>query len=166
MDADAIEAGAAAAERPAVSLLEISRVLEETARLLRQHVPARPTSRPFGRRAELITAPLVRAIISVRRMRRDHFPCAPGVPAWSILLELYAARLEGRKTSQTMLGTAAAVPETTTIRLIKSLVRQGYLVSRHDADDRRLVLLDLSDDAAERIRAYLTAAIVAGPFHF
>jgi hypothetical protein len=166
MDADAIEGSAAAGERPAVSLLEISRVLEETARLIRQHSPCREPSRPFDSRADLITAPLVRAIIAVRRTRRDHFPCAPGDPAWSILLELYAARLERRKTSQTLLGTAAGVPETTTIRLIKSLVRQGYLVSRHDAEDRRLVLLDLSDDAAERIRAYLTAAIVAGPFPF
>lgn len=163
MDAEGIEGGEAAAG-PAVSLLEISRVLDETARLIRQHVPSGEASPRRAVPADLITAPLVRAIIAVRRMRRDYFPCVPGDPAWSMLLELYASRLEGRKTSQTMLGTAAGVAETTALRLSKSLIRQGYLTTRNDPADRRLVLLELSDDAADRMRSYLTGAIVAGPF--
>ena len=162
MEAEIID-GSASADRPAMSLAELSRVLEETARLIRQHASSEGP-RGGERRADLITAPLVRAIIAVRRMRRDYFPCVPGDPAWSMLLELYAARLEGRRMSQTSLGTAAGVAETTALRLTRSLVRQGFLTSRDDPADRRVVLLDLSDETAETIRAYLIAAIASGPF--
>lgn len=152
-------------DRPVASLLEISRIVDEAARLIRQHVPRHAA--PLPRRpssTELITAPLVRAIIALRRMRRDYFPWIPGDPAWSMMLELYAARLEERRISQTTLGVVAGVAETTALRLTKSLVRQGYFTSHNDPDDRRLILLSLSDEAAEKMRAYFMEAIASGPF--
>jgi hypothetical protein len=106
----------------------------------------------------------VRAILAVRRMRRDYFPWAAGDPAWSMMLELLAARLEGRRVGQTMLGVNAGVPETTALRLTKSLLRQGIFTSEADPVDRRLILIGLSDDAADRMRAYLIEAIASGPF--
>ena len=154
-----------AAERPLVSLLELSRVAEDLARLIREHIP--PDVPEGARRRpqpELITAPLVRAIAAVRRMRRDYFPWATGDPAWSMMLELLAARLEGRRVSQTVLGVNAGVPETTALRLTKSLLRQGVFTSESDPSDRRLLMIGLSDGAADRMRAYLTEAIASGPF--
>lgn len=80
------------------------------------------------------------------------------------MLELLAARLEGRRISQTTLGVNAGVPETTALRLTKSLLRQGIFTSESDEADRRLNLIGLSDDAADRMRAYLTEAIASGPY--
>lgn len=157
------------AQRPAMGLLELSRVAEELARLLKEHVqpaPPRPQPRPQAPepQPELITAPLVRLIIALRRMRRDYFPWIPGEPAWSMMLELLAARLEGRRLSQTNLGANAGVPETTALRVTKALLSEGVFISESDPCDRRLILIALSDDAADRMRAYLTEAIAAGPF--
>lgn len=57
------------AQRPVASLLEISRIAEEVARLIRQHIPAEIAQPPrTSPRPELITVPLVRAIIAVRRI--------------------------------------------------------------------------------------------------
>ncbi|HEX8191954.1 MAG TPA: hypothetical protein VF552_03560 [Allosphingosinicella sp.] len=151
------------ARRP-VSLAEISRVLEETARLIRQHAGPGDDRKPCVPRADLISAPLVRSIIATRRMRRDYFPTIGGDPAWSMMLELFAAGLEGRRVSQTMLGTVAGVAESTALRLTKTLIRGGSFTADRDPDDRRLVMLGLSEDAAARMNAYLTAAIVAGPY--
>lgn len=121
---------------------------------------ARKTPAP----GELISAPLVRAIIAARRMRRDYFPDIGGDPAWSMMLELYAARLEGRRISQTLLGMLAGVAESTALRLTKTLLRQDVFTNDGDPSDRRLVMLSLSDDATERMRAYLTAVLLAGPY--
>ncbi|MDQ4086922.1 MAG: hypothetical protein M3177_02740 [Pseudomonadota bacterium] len=150
---------------PAASLIELSRVLEETARILAEHAVAAGEGPRLGRvpPPPVLSAPLVRAIIAVRRMRRGYFPAAAGDPAWSLLLELYAAGLEGRTVSQTRLGADAGVAETTTIRLTRALLDAGHFTRRDDPADRRLVLLALSDEAAERMRAYLTLALESHP---
>lgn len=150
-------------ERPVASLLEISRVLEETASIVRRHASAGRAGENASGRGELITAALVRSVIAGRRLRRDHFPSISGDPAWSMMLELYAAQLEGRRVSQTLLGTLAGVAETTALRLTKTLLRKGTFTSHDDPDDRRLIMLGLSEETATRMRAYLTAAIAAGP---
>ena len=150
-------------EKPIASLREIGRVLEETARILKQHASLSSTGESAPGRAELITAPLVRAVIACRRMRRDYFPNIPGDPAWSMMLELYAAGLEGRRIGQTMLGAVAGVSETTALRLTRSLLRQGTFTKQDDPDDRRAILLGLSDEASSHMHAYLLAAIASGP---
>lgn len=154
---------ARAVEKPITSLIEISRVLEETAHILKRHASSDDPAYVDPGRGDLVSAPLVRAVIAARRMRRDYFPDVAGDPAWSMMLELFAAGLEGRRVSQTTLGTLAGVAETTALRLTRALLRQGTFTSHDDPDDRRLILLGLSDHAAGRMRAYLTAAIAAGP---
>ncbi len=152
-----------AAEKPIASLLEISRILEQTAYILKRHASPEPLGEGGPGRADLVTAPLVRAVIVSRRMRRDYFPNISGDAAWSMMLELFAARLEGRRLSQTMLGTLAGIAETTALRLTRTMLRQGTFTSQDDPEDRRVILLGLSDDAASRMRAYMTAAIASGP---
>lgn len=79
------------------SLLAISRVLEETARMLHDWALAddpplrRPADKPMP-----VTASTVRTIIAARWLRRDFLGADVGDPEWSLMLELYAARLEGR----------------------------------------------------------------------
>jgi hypothetical protein len=149
---------------PAASLIEISRVLEETARLIRCHADAQAAPLPVGGDAIEITAPLVRAILRIRRLRSDYLPAAGGDPAWTMILELYAAGLEGRRLNQSRLTIAADVPHTTGLRTARSLIAAGVFVSRSDRADGRQLILSLSPEAAERVRAYLSVAMATVPY--
>ncbi len=137
---------------PPVSLLEISRVLEETARLLRRHAGA--PEPPPGLN---VTAADVRAVIAARWLRRRYLGFEPGEAAWSMVLELYAARLEGLSMSQTRLGIAAGVPQTTALRETRRMLEAGVFRRRADPADKRLLLIDLTDETARRTHAYLAA---------
>ncbi|MEO7827000.1 MAG: hypothetical protein ABIR60_07655, partial [Allosphingosinicella sp.] len=67
------------------SLLAISRVLEETARML--HDWALADDPPLRRPAEppmMVTASLVRTIIAARWLRRDFLGVDVGEPEWSL----------------------------------------------------------------------------------
>lgn len=152
---------------PAASLIEIGRVLEETARIVRRHaeaqaqamLPERPEEGPLE-----ITAPLVRAILRIRRLRADYLPAAGGDPAWTMVLELYAARLERRPLHQSRLIAAADVPHTTGLRIAQGLLAAGVFVGAADPAHGRRLLIRLSDDAAEKVRTYLTVAIATVPY--
>jgi DNA-binding MarR family transcriptional regulator len=145
-----------------VSLVEISRVLEETARLVRQHADAEgeppATAEPYSP----VTAPGVRAIIAARWLRRE-FLEGVGEAEWSLMLELYAARLEGRRVHQTGLAVAAGLPQTTALHATRRLIGGGLFAAGPDPHDKRRLLISLSDLAAGRIRAYLTAASRIAP---
>lgn len=152
---------------PAASLIEISRVLEETARIVRRHADAqlRPPPPPGAATERLeITAPLVRAILRIRQLRADYLPLAPGDPAWTMILELYSAGLDGRRMNQTQLGQAARVPHTTAIRLVRTLIAEGIFDSRSDPSDGRQLMLGLGDEAAKKVHAYLMVAMATVPY--
>ncbi|HEX8364230.1 MAG TPA: hypothetical protein VF603_02985 [Allosphingosinicella sp.] len=151
----------------AASLVEISRVLEETARLVRQHADAQVRPAPPGSAASEpleIPAPLVRAILRIRRLRADYLPAAGGDPAWSMILELYAAELEGRQLNQSRLTLAAGIPHTTGLRITRTLIGRGVFVRRPDRADGRQLVLSLAAEAADKVRAYLTVAIATVPY--
>jgi DNA-binding MarR family transcriptional regulator len=78
-------------------------------------------------------------------------------PAFDMLLDLYAARLEGSRVAVSSLCIAAAVPATTALRWIKALTDQGLFVRRADPQDGRRVYIALSDQAAEAMGRYLSA---------
>lgn len=143
---------------PPVSLLEISRVLDESARLLRAHVGIGGTPSPTS-----IDATFVRRILAARRLREEMLGIPAGDPAWAMLLELYAARLENRRLSQTGLAIAAGLPRTTVLRIARKLLARGVLTGSADPEDSRLLLLSLSDKSAHRLNAYLTAARAESP---
>lgn len=138
---------------PAASLIEISRVLEETARLVRQHARA-DIHVPSESATELSQ---VRAIIAARRLRRQYLGKDVNDATWAMMLELFAARLEGRRVHQTMLCVAAAVPQSTALRVTGKMLEAGIFLASSDPDDNRLLILGLSDGAAERIGSYLLA---------
>lgn len=139
---------------PPVSLIEISRVLEETARLVRQHAGEAPVDLDD---AESISASQVRAIIEVRWLRRRYLGFEASDATWSMILELYAAQLEGRDVSQTRLGVAAGVPQTTALQVTRRMLEAGIFTRHDDLRDKRLSRIALSSDSANRIGAYLIA---------
>lgn len=106
----------------------------------------------------------VRAMIRGRRLRDQYFRSElfPD-PAWDMLLDLYAARLEGNRVAVSSLCIAAAVPATTALRWIKALTDHGLLVRAADPQDGRRVYIELSADAARAMGAYLDMAQRVSP---
>jgi DNA-binding MarR family transcriptional regulator len=105
-----------------------------------------------------VTPAAVRAIIRARRLRDQFFsPDLFADPAWDILLDLVAARLEGNDVAVSSLCIAAAVPPTTALRWIAAMTEQGLLERHADPADRRRVFVRLSAEAEERMRGLLGA---------
>lgn len=98
----------------------------------------------------------VRAMIRARRTRDQFFrPDLFADPAWDMLLDLMAARLEHKRVSVSSLCIAASVPATTALRWIKSMTDEGLLVRRADNMDGRRIFIELSERAAGAMTAYL-----------
>ena len=105
--------------------------------------------------AKRARARLVRQEIRRRRKRESCWPADLFAdPAWDMLLDLYAATCEGKEVSVSSLCIAAAVPATTALRWIKTLVAEGTFLRREDADDRRRIFVGLSDEAFARMERY------------
>lgn len=114
--------------------------------------------------SEPLDSEFIRSVIRVRRLR-DHFFKGDifADPAWDMLLDLMAARAESQRVAVSSLCIAAAVPPTTALRWIKGLCDQGLFVRIADPEDGRRVFIELSDEAATRMEAYLRAAEQLGP---
>lgn len=105
-----------------------------------------------------IEAAYIRAIIRARRLRDQFFRGDLFAdPAWDMLLDLMAARLEKNRVAVSSLCIAAAVPATTALRWIKALTDRGLLLRSADPQDGRRVYIELSDDTARALGAYLRA---------
>lgn len=105
----------------------------------------------------------IRRIIRARRMRDRHLGAELFAdPAWDMLLDLMAARLEGGAVAVSSLCIAAAVPPTTALRWIGLLTRQGLLDRQSDPRDGRRIFLGLSDGAADAMLRYFAAVKAAG----
>jgi CheY-like chemotaxis protein len=104
------------------------------------------------------TAPEIRAMIRARRVREQFFPAELFAdPAWDMLLDLLAARLEGGRVAVSSLCIAAAVPPTTALRWIKTLTDLGMFIRVADPADRRRVFIELAPDVAETMPLCLAA---------
>lgn len=94
------------------------------------------------------SADRIRQLIAMRRLRDRFFsPDLFADPAWDILLDLAASRIERKSVSVSSLCIAAAVPPTTALRWIRMMTEQGLLVRRADPADARRMFVDLSDSA-------------------
>jgi hypothetical protein len=106
-----------------------------------------------------LDAGFIRSIIRARRLR-DHFFRAEmfADPAWDMLLDLMAARVERQRVAVSSLCIAAAVPPTTALRWIKTLCDQGLFVRVADPEDGRRIFIELSTETATMMEAYLRSA--------
>lgn len=139
---------------------EVSRIADQLARLASMKegpiLPAVATDRSAAE-----TARSLREIIRKRQVRKQFFPAELFAdPAWDIMLDLAAARLEGKQVSVSSLCIAADVPTTTALRWIKGMTDAGMLARRSDPGDGRRSFIDLSDEAAEAMERYI--ALVDG----
>jgi hypothetical protein len=106
----------------------------------------------------VVDAAMIREIIKLRRMRDNHFKADLFAdPAWDILLDLMAAKMEGKNVSVSSLCIAAAVPPTTALRWVTGMTENGMLVRRLDPTDARRVFIELSQDVADRLTTFFTS---------
>jgi hypothetical protein len=98
---------------------------------------------------------LVRLIIRQRQLRGQFFDSELFAdPAWDMLLDLTAARVEHQRVSVTSLCIASGVPPTTALRWIGQMVEVGLLERIEDETDRRRAFIQLSDKAADAMARY------------
>lgn len=148
---------------------EVARIAEALARLA-QRGPTAPSEnvvsdrRPGFRAAEVVPGAIVEArdlrdAIRSRRLRDQYI--AGGLfedPAWDMLLDLFAADLEGSRVSVSSLCIAAAVAPTTALRWIGRMTEAGLLGRTPDPDDRRRAFVMLGASTRQAMLDYCTAA--------
>lgn len=111
------------------------------------------------RRGAVVTPSEIRALLQMRRLRDRYMPADLFAdPAWDMMLDLMAARLDGKRVSVSSLCIAAAVPPTTALRWIGQLTDRGIFVRTRDPRDARRVFIGLSDESAENVAAWFAAA--------
>ena len=80
-------------------------------------------------------------------------------PAWDMLLHLYVAYREGGALSVSSTCHSSCVPSTTALRWVTLLEKEGWLSQYPHADDRRMSLLRLTDDALLKIEKALDVVV-------
>lgn len=111
-----------------------------------------------------ISAAHIRSVIAGRRLWRESIGVADGDPAWALLMELFARRLEGRPVTVNALGEAAGLAPTTSLRWIGRLHSHGLIARQPHPKDERPILVSLTDEAEDRLRGYFMGALRLSPW--
>ena len=101
---------------------------------------------------------MIRKILRQRQMRSTFFDAGLFAdPAWDMLLDLTASRVEHTRVSITSLCIASGVPPTTALRWISQMTEAGLFQRIEDEVDRRRAFIGLSDSAADAMARYFAA---------
>jgi len=104
------------------------------------------------------TAQQIKSLLKARRARDQFFDKQLFAdPAWDILLDAYATKLQQKRMSVSDLCHAAAVPAATALRWIAALERKGWLQRRDDPLDRRRAWIELTPHGIEAMDGYWCA---------
>lgn len=107
-----------------------------------------------------VSAAFVKELIALRS-ERDRISSAFRFadPAWDLLLDLTAARLEGRTVGVAGAGMAPNVPGTTAVRWLDKLVQDGLIERSAESGDGRGGTLRTSDETHERMLGHLSDSV-------
>lgn len=101
---------------------------------------------------------VLKLLIEIRRTRFRHFAGAAFTdPGWDMLLDLMSAHLAKRPVPVSSACASAGVPATTALRWIDQLARSGFVRRLPDPNDRRRVLIELTDEGCRRMEVFLLA---------
>lgn len=140
---------------------EVGRIASTLARLSTgpsSAAPPSPVQATTG--APEISLETIRKVIRARRLRARYF--AEDLfadPAWDMLLDLLQAEISHLRVPVSSLCIAAAVPATTALRWLKTMVKRGLFLRRADPHDGRRVFVELAPVASEAMRRYFTQVI-------
>jgi hypothetical protein len=131
------------------------------ARVLQPEALAQPShAAPQG----LPEARLVRRVIRQRQLRGRFLDAELFAdPAWDMLLDLAASRVEGKRVSVTSLCIASGVPPTTALRWIGQMVEAGLFVRVCDDSDRCRAFIELTDKAVDSLSRYFSEIALTAP---
>lgn len=135
---------------------EVSRIATTLARLSTGPAPA-PKAIETAPDNDLppLSADTVRSVIRARRLRSRYFPeDLFADPAWDMLLDLLQAEIAHLRVPVSSLCIAAAVPATTALRWLKTMVSQGVFIRRADPHDGRRVFVELAPETRDALHLY------------
>jgi len=135
---------------------EVNRIAARLA-LLSSSPPVAPLAPTITSKDEVpqVSADAVRSVIRARRLRTRYFSDHLFAdPAWDMLLDLFQAEIAHLRVPVSSLCIAAAVPATTALRWLKTMVQEGIFVRRADPHDGRRVFVELAPAASEALRRY------------
>jgi predicted transcriptional regulator len=105
-------------------------------------------------------ATIATSMWSARLHRANHFnPALFGEPAWDMLLDLFVHKVRGRRQGTTSLCMGANVPQSTGLRYVERLEREGLLHRYSPADDRRLSVVEMTPKGFRLMREYISNAV-------
>lgn len=134
---------------------EVSRIAASLARLSSGPAAIAQPAPPSDTDAPIVQPDTVRAVIRARRLRSRYFAEELFAdPAWDMLLDLLQAEIAQLRVPVSSLCIAAAVPATTALRWLKTMVDHGLFVRRADPHDGRRVFVELAPDASAGLRRY------------
>jgi hypothetical protein len=137
---------------------DVNRIAGALARLTTNATAPLPRSAVAADPIE-ISADAVRKVIRARRHRGRFFNAELFAdPCWDMMLDLLEAEIAQRRVAVSSLCVGAAVPATTALRWLKSLVDQGLFVRRPDPCDGRRVFVELSPATSRGLREYFAQA--------
>jgi CheY-like chemotaxis protein/DNA-binding MarR family transcriptional regulator len=108
-----------------------------------------PTNERYRRVMSTIRARAARSVLFETDLFSD--------PCWDMLLDLMEARLAGKQVPVSSLCTASGVPQTTALRRIDELVKAKLVERVNDRNDKRRILVRLTDEAAAKLERYFDA---------
>ncbi len=108
------------------------------------------------------TLEVVRAEFAASSIRQESLPKAmrPEI-AWRIMMELYLAHREHRKSYVKHVCLSSGAPDTTVLRYLETLIGDGWVSRHRSKDDRRVVELEATQPAIEVIEAWAKTRIHA-----
>ena len=135
---------------------EVSRIAATLARLSAGPPAAAPAIDAVPKLgAPEVSADTVRSVIRARRLRARYFSEELFAdPAWDMLLDLLQAEIAHLRVPVSSLCIAAAVPATTALRWLKTMVSNGLFIRRADPHDGRRVFVELSPETSVALRRY------------
>jgi len=136
--------------RVARSLLQLAERLNVTS-VQPADAPGAPSLAVLTDRAE--------KLYRLRRQRARHFDESLfGEPAWDLLLDLFIQSERGTTVSVSSACVAAAVPTTTALRWISTLMSKGLVDRTTDQQDGRRSLIKLSQRGRQMMIGFLERA--------
>jgi DNA-binding MarR family transcriptional regulator len=135
---------------------EVNRIASMLSRLSNGPGPVPPAIQPMhSGDVPSVSVETVRKIIRARRLRSRYFSEELFAdPAWDMLLDLMQAELAHLRVPVSSLCIAAAVPATTALRWLKTMVKEGLFIRRADPHDGRRVFVELAPDTRDAMHRY------------
>lgn len=131
---------------------EVSRIAGTLARLSTD-APLTPRTEAEG--SLQVSEERVLKVLRARRLRSRFLPAELFAdPAWDMMLSLFHAELAQQRVPISKLCAAAAVPPTTALRWITSLVDRGVFTRRADPHDARRYFIELAPETSDALRRY------------